>query len=175
MRRKGLVRGRGLLRQDLAWAAFLLVLALAFGLGKHWSLVSLSLQGKLTAHLEEMRAQRRQKQFQGVKTLKLAQAYELFQKGQSLFVDARTPEEYAELHIAGAVNLPPQEVEKPNNPAMGDIAKERQIVVYCAEAHCDIALKVAEKLQALGFTQVAAFLGGFKAWDEAGYPVDTSQ
>jgi rhodanese-related sulfurtransferase len=34
---------------------------------------------------------------------------------------------------------------------------------------------VAEKLQAMGFTRVEAFLGGFRAWDEAGYPVDTSK
>lgn len=166
---------RGLLRQDLAWAAFLLVLAAAFGLAKHWPLVNLSFQGKLVAHLEERRAHRRQAQFQGVRTLNLAQAYELFQKGQSLFIDARKPEEYAELHITGAVNLSPEKLQKPDNPALSGIAKERQIVVYCAEAHCDIALKVAEKLQSLGFTQVAAFLGGFKGWDEAGYPVDTSQ
>ncbi|MEW6657487.1 MAG: rhodanese-like domain-containing protein [Thermodesulfobacteriota bacterium] len=166
---------RGLCRQDLAWAAFLLVLAAAFGLVKHWPLVNLSFQGKLAAHLEEMRAQRRQVQFQGVRTLNLSQAYELFQKGQSLFIDARKPEEYQELHIAGAVNLSPEKVQRGDNPALTGIAKERQIVVYCGEAHCDIALKVAEKMQALGFTQVAAFLGGFKAWDEAGYPVDTSK
>jgi rhodanese-related sulfurtransferase len=166
---------RSLFREDLAWAAFLLVLAAGFGLVKHWSLVNLSFQGKLVAHLEEMRAQRRQVEFQGVRTLNLLQAHELFQKGQSLFIDARTPEEYQELHIAGAVNLTPEKLTKPDNPLLAGVAKERQIVVYCATANCDIALKVAEKLQSLGFTQVAAFLGGFKAWDEAGYPVDTSK
>jgi rhodanese-related sulfurtransferase len=166
---------RGLCRQDLAWAAFVLVLAAAFGLVKHWPLVNLSLQGKLVAHLEKVRAHRRQVEFQGVKTMNLAQAYELFQKGQSLFIDARKPEEYRELHIAGAVNLPPEKLKEPKNPTLPGIAKERQIVVYCGEAHCNIALQVAEKLQAAGFTRVAAFLGGFKAWDEAGYPADTSQ
>jgi len=153
----------------------LVVLAAAFGLAKHWPLVNLSFQGKLVAHLEEMRAHRRQVRFQGVRTLNLPQAYELFQKGQSLFIDARKPEEYRELHVAGAVNLPPEKLKEANNPALIGIAKERQIVVYCAEAHCNIALQVAEKLQSAGFIQVAAFLGGFKAWDEAGYPVDTSQ
>jgi rhodanese-related sulfurtransferase len=166
---------RGLCRQDLAWAAFLLVLAAAFGLVKHWHLVNLSFQGKLVAHLEKVQAHRRKVEFQGVKTMNLAQAYELFQKGQSLFMDARKPEEYRELHITGAVNLPPEKLKERDNPVFTGIAKERQIVVYCGEAHCDLALKVAEKLQAAGFTQVAAFLGGFKAWDEAGYPVDTSK
>jgi rhodanese-related sulfurtransferase len=166
---------RRLLRQDLAWAAFLLILAAAFGLVKHWGLLNLSFQGKLAAHLEEVRAHRRQVQFQGVKTLNLAQAYELFQQGQTLFIDTRNPQEYAELHIRGAVNLPPEKLREPDNPALINIAKDRRIVVYCGEAHCDVALQVAEKLQAAGFTQVAACLGGFKAWDEAGYPADTSK
>jgi 3-mercaptopyruvate sulfurtransferase SseA len=58
---------------------------------------------------------------------------------------------------------------------LAGIAKDREIVVYCSQASCDLALEVAEKLQALGYTQVRAFMGGFRAWDEAGYPADTSK
>jgi rhodanese-related sulfurtransferase len=169
------LRLRGIFWEDLAWAGFLLVLALGFGMVKHWGLVSTSFKGDLAAQLEKAREQRREKQFQGVKTVNLAQAYGYFQEGRTLFIDSRTPEEYAELHIAGAVNLPLEKLEIKDNPAVTGIAKERHIVVYCGEAHCDIALKVAEKLQAAGFKRVTAFLGGFKAWDEAGYPVDTSK
>ena len=167
--------GRGLLRQDLGWAVFLLALAVLFGLVKQWPLVRLSYHGGLPAYLEEMRSQRRQAQFQGVKTLNIKQAYEFFQEGQTLFIDARSPGEYAELHMAGAVNLSLEKLQERDNTALAGIAKERRIVVYCGQANCDIALKVAEKLQSLGFTQVAAYLGGFRAWDEAGYPVDTSK
>lgn len=166
---------RGLLRQDLGWAGFLLVLAVVFGLVKQWPLVSLSFKGRLPAYLEEMRSQRRQSQFQGVKTLNLPQAYELFQGGQALFIDARNPNEYEELHVAGAINLPPEKFKERDNPALNSIAKDRRLVVYCGEVNCDLALKVSEKLQAAGFTQVAAFLGGFRAWDEAGYPAATGK
>ena len=55
------------------------------------------------------------------------------------------------------------------------LANDREIVVYCGQANCDLALKVAEKLQGLGFTRVTAYMGGFKAWDEAGYPADTGK
>ena len=48
-------------------------------------------------------------------------------------------------------------------------------MVYCGQVSCDAALQVAEKLQSLGYTRVSAFLGGFRAWDEAGYPVETSK
>lgn len=169
------LRVRGFLWQDLAWAGFLLILAVGFGLVKQWGLVSLAVQGDLPGHLAKIRDQRREQQFQGVKTINLAQAYELFQEGRTLFIDARKPEEYGELHIDGAVNLPPEKLEEKDNPAVNSIAKERRIVVYCGEVNCDLALKVAEKLQSAGFTQVAAFLGGFRAWDEAGYPVGTSK
>ena len=46
------------------------------------------------------------------------------------------------------------------------------MIVYCAHEDCHASLQVAELLQNHGFSQVAVFLGGFRAWDEAGYPVD---
>jgi len=166
---------RRLLRQDLAWAGFILGMAAFFGLLQHWDLVRTSLRGELASSLEKIRAERRQEQFQGVLTLSLEQAYRLFQQGQTLFIDARPGEEYAELHIPGAINLPPESLGESPPPPLADIPQDRQIVVYCGQVSCDTALKVAEKLQALGFTQVRAFLAGFNAWDQAGYPADTSK
>ena len=166
---------RRFLGQDLAWAGFILGIAVAFGLMYHWSLVQVSMRGELRAHLEKLRTERREITFQGVKTVSLAQAYALFQEGQTLFIDARVPEEYGELHIPGAINLPPEKLEEEGAQALAGIAHERLTVVYCGQVSCDAALKVAEKLQSLGYTQVTAFLGGFTAWDEAGYPAATSK
>ena len=73
---------RRLVQQDLAWAGLVLLLAAALGLGLQWKLVRLSWTGGLPAYLEAQLEQRLQKDFQGVKTLNLAQAYEIFQKGQ---------------------------------------------------------------------------------------------
>jgi rhodanese-related sulfurtransferase len=162
-------------RQDLAWAGFILGLAALFGLVQQWPLVRQSWRGELSALLEQTRNQRRQEQFQGVKTLNLAQAYELFQQGRALFIDARPPDEYAELHIPQALNITPEMMEKGQAAAVAGLAQDREIVVYCGQVSCDLALQVAEKLQARGFTQVAVYLGGFRAWDEAGYPADTSK
>ncbi len=167
---------RSRLGEDLAWAGFLLAVAVAFGLLSHWSMVRLAGRGELPAYLEKMHRQEQQVRFQGVKTMNLAQAYGLWKQGQALFVDARDDGEYAELHIPGAMSLPAAKVKQGLGlENLKEIDKDRQIVVYCGQASCDAALTVAERLQALGFQRVAAFLGGFKAWDEAGYPVDTSQ
>jgi len=170
-----LVVRRHVFRQDLLWAAFILGLAAAVGLAHHWPLVRVAFQGELKPHLEKLRDQRREAIFQGVKTANLEQAYALHQEGKTLFVDARAPEEFAELHIAGAVNLPPDSLKTGEGQALAGSAKDRPIVVYCGQVACDAALKVAEELQSQGYTRVVAFLGGFRAWDEAGYPADTGK
>lgn len=158
---------------DVSWSIYLLGIAVLFGFLQHGPLVRVAWQGELTSHLAKIRELRRQVQFQGVKTVSLAQANALWEGGQALWVDARKPEEFAELHIQGAVNLPPDSWKQVQDTPLAAIPKDRPLVVYCSQAACDDALKTAEKLQAAGFTEVMAFLGGFKAWDEAGYPVDT--
>ncbi len=166
---------RRLVVQDLAWAGVILLLAAVLGIGQQWPLVRSSWTGALPAHLEQQREQRRQAEFQGVMTLNLPQTYEIFQGGQALFVDARDADEYAELHIAGAVNLPPDLLERQGNRALEGIARGRRIVVYCDLANCNKGLRVAEKLQSLKFTNVRVFMDGFRAWDEAGYPAETNK
>ena len=161
-------------RQDLAWAGFILGVGLLLGLMQHWELVHKSWQGQLSPLLSQARDQRRAEQFQGVKTVNLAQAYALFQQG-SLFIDARSAGEFAELHIPKSLNITPDMVEAGVAERVADLARDREIVVYCGQVSCDLALKVAEKLQSLGFTRVMAFVGGFRAWDEAGYPADTGK
>ncbi|MFA5111342.1 MAG: rhodanese-like domain-containing protein [Desulfobaccales bacterium] len=162
-------------RHDLAWAGFILLVAAFFGLMQEWLLVRQSWRGELPARIEQMRTQRREQEFQGVKTIDLARAYALFQAGQALFIDARPTEEYAELHVSKALSLTPSLLEQGEAEKLAGAAKDREIVVYCGQESCDLSLRVAEKLQALGYTRVAVFMGGFRAWDEAGYPADTSK
>jgi len=162
-------------RRELAWAVGLLNLAVILGLMFHWPLVQASLKGNLATLLDQKRQERREVQFQGVKTLDLAQAYQIWQEKRALFVDARKAEEYQELHVQGSVNVPPETwVELPSSELM-KMAKTRELVVYCSQESCDDALKLAKKLKAAGFSRVLAFTGGFRAWDEAGYPADTSR
>ena len=161
-------------RQDLAWAGVILGAAVFIGLVQQWPLARQAWQGELAPILSQVRDQRRAEQFQGVKTVNLAQAYALFQQG-SLFIDARAPEEFAELHVPKSLNITPDQVSAGLAEKVAGLARDREIVVYCGQVSCDLALKVAEKLQSLGFTRVTAFVGGFRAWDEAGYPADTGK
>ena len=162
-------------RRELAWTISLLGLAVILGFMFHWSLVQASWRGNLTALLDQKRQERREVQFQGVRTLDLAQAYHIWQEKKALFVDARKAEEYQELHVQGAVNVPPETWAKLSSSELIKMAKTREMVVYCSQESCDDALKLAQKLKAAGFTRMMAFTGGFRAWDEAGYPADTSR
>jgi rhodanese-related sulfurtransferase len=162
-------------RQDLAWAGFILGVAVLCGLGQQWPLVRASWRGELAPRLAQVRDQRRAEQFQGVKTINLSQAYALFQPGQARFIDARPADEFNELHVPNSLNITPEMVEAGLAAPVAGLARDREIVVYCGQVSCDLALKVAEKLQALGFTRVMAYIGGFRAWDEAGYPADTGK
>jgi rhodanese-related sulfurtransferase len=152
-----------------------LCLAAILGLSFHWSLVQASFRGNLTALLDQKRQERREVQFQGVKTLDLAQAYQIWQEKQALFVDARKAEEYQELHVQGAVNFPPETWAELSSAKLIQKERTRELVVYCSQESCDDALKLAKKLRAAGFSRVLAFTGGFRAWDEAGYPADTGR
>jgi rhodanese-related sulfurtransferase len=52
------------------------------------------------------------------------------------------------------------------------IAKDAAIVTYCSGPGCPQSKAAAEKLMALGFTNVRAFEGGLEAWKAAGRPLD---
>ena len=90
-------------------------------------------------------------------------------------MDARKAEEYQELHVQGAVNVSPETWAELSSSELLKMDRMRELVVYCSQESCDDALKLSKKLREAGFTRVLAFTGGFRAWDEAGYPADTSR
>lgn len=49
------------------------------------------------------------------------------------------------------------------------LSRDVTIVVYCSSFDCPQSHAAAEKLAALGFTNVAVYAGGLKEWEDAGY------
>jgi len=68
----------------------------------------------------------------------------------ALLVDVRSPEEYAEGHIEGSVNVPHTETDKLASLIGGD--KDRSVVVYCRSGHRAGMAKTA--LERLGYTHI---------------------
>jgi rhodanese-related sulfurtransferase len=160
---------------DLLWAGYLLLLAILFGLAYQWPLVKVAWRGELTSYLDKIAEHRRVTEFKGVPGVSLEEAHELWKGGETLFLDAREADDYAELHIPKAISLPEDKMTDIKNTGILGLPRDRRIVVYCARKQCNLSLKEAKYLQSLGFTRVNVFLDGFQAWDDAGYDVDSSR
>lgn len=84
-------------------------------------------------------------------------AHELVAAG-ALLVDVRTPEEWSEGHVEGAVNVPMGHLER----RVPELAKrDRPIVLYCRSG--SRSWRAQGTLQDIGFTQVYN-LGPMSAW-----------
>ena len=76
-----------------------------------------------------------------------------------LILDVRTPEEFAERHIPGAVNIPNETIGTAEIPELPD--KDQMILVYCRSGNR--SKQASEKLAALGYTNIVEF-GGINDW-----------
>jgi rhodanese-related sulfurtransferase len=162
---------REVLRRDFAWALLLLAPAVLLGMWKFWPLIGVANRGDLPSYLFELRQEKRRLEYPDVKLINLEQANALFSQGQALFVDVRKPYQYKESHIPKAVSLPLENRKKLKKTLLlPSIPKDRLIVTYCIREACYAHLEMANILQSQGFSQVVAFLGGFREWDKAGYP-----
>lgn len=76
-----------------------------------------------------------------------------------VLLDVRTPQEYAQQHIPGAINIPNETIGTAPPDALTD--REQLILVYCRSGNR--SKQAADKLAALGYTNVVEF-GGINQW-----------
>lgn len=101
-----------------------------------------------------------------VTTLPAEELAALVAAGEVLLVDVRTAEEFAEGHIAGAMNMPVEGF----NPALVPLEDGVETVLYCRSGRRSA---VAADLLADATGQSVRHLdGGILAWQEAGQPVE---
>ena len=79
-------------------------------------------------------------------------------------IDVRTPAEFAERHVEGAVNIPVEEISSrmPEVEKLAGGDKNKPIVVYCQSGRR--AARAKQALMEAGFLQVTN-LGGLSDWD----------
>lgn len=88
------------------------------------------------------------------------EAVEMMQDRQDyVILDVRTPEEFAEKHIPGAINIPNEAIGKEEIAELPD--KDQAIFVYCRSGNR--SKQASEKLVALGYTNIVEF-GGINSW-----------
>ena len=97
-----------------------------------------------------------------------ARLMELQQSGQApLLVDVRRIDEYRDGHIAGALNIPVEQLAE-RYTALG-VPRDREIVLYCASGRR--AARAQELLEARGYDHVRLLDGSVNAWREQQLPL----
>ena len=76
-----------------------------------------------------------------------------------IILDVRRPDEFAEGHIPGAINVPNEEIGAADIAALPD--KSQLILVYCRSGRR--SKEASEKLVKLGYTNIVEF-GGILDW-----------
>jgi len=83
-----------------------------------------------------------------------------------ILLDVRTPEEFASGYIAGAINIPVQELDQ----RLSELSTDKEIIVYCRSGNR--SAQASTILSNNGFSSVAD-MGGIIDWEQAGYPVES--
>ncbi|MBK9739116.1 MAG: rhodanese-like domain-containing protein [Actinobacteria bacterium] len=92
---------------------------------------------------------------------------EVVASSQSIVIDVRTPEEFAEGHLEGAVNY---NVEGPDFAAqIAALDPAGVYAVYCRSGNRSQVAVAA--MQQAGINGIYELQTGYTAWQEAGYPV----
>jgi rhodanese-related sulfurtransferase len=89
--------------------------------------------------------------------------------GAAVVIDVREPSEYAEGHVAGAINIPLAGLHQ----RLAELPAGQTLVTYCNMRHrgasrCEMA---ASLLASRGY-DARALDGGYPGWTQSGYPVE---
>ena len=96
---------------------------------------------------------------------------ELLKRARSnhvVVLDTRPPSEYAAGHIAGAISVPVDDLQR----RLRQLPKGKEYVAYCRGPYCVYADRAVEILRSHG-RRARRLREGFPEWRAAGLPVDT--
>jgi rhodanese-related sulfurtransferase len=83
-------------------------------------------------------------------------------------LDTRPPSEYAAGHIAGALSVPIDDLQR----QLRQLSKEKEYVAYCRGPYCVYADRAVEILRLHG-RRARRLREGFPEWRAAGLPIET--
>lgn len=88
-----------------------------------------------------------------------------------VLVEALGAEFFADAHLPGALNMPPDQVDVLATHLIPD--RSTPVVVYCSGT-CENSEIAAARLEELGYENVRVYLGGKEDWVEHGLPIERS-
>ena len=85
-----------------------------------------------------------------------------------ILIDVREDREWSDGHAVGAVHLSKGVIERDIEAEIPD--KSATLVLYCGGGYRSAL--VADSLAKMGYTNAISLEGGWRAWNEAGLPVE---
>ena len=91
--------------------------------------------------------------------------------GDAKLIDVREDKEWDAAHAAGSVHLGKGIIERDIETAVPD--KDTELILYCGGGYRSAL--AADSLQRMGYTNVFSMAGGWRAWQEAGGEIESSE
>lgn len=92
--------------------------------------------------------------------------------GTVTVLDALGGEYYAKQHLPGALALVLADVDTQGPTLLSD--RDAAIVAYCSNPACPNSGQVADRLAALGYSNVRKYRDGIQDWVAAGLPIESA-
>lgn len=106
-----------------------------------------------------------------VREISVEETRAALESGRARLIDVREDNEWNEAHAQGAEHLGKGIIERDIETFAPDKASE--LILYCGGGYR--AALAADSLQRMGYTNVASMAGGWRAWQEAGAPIEESK
>jgi len=107
--------------------------------------------------------------------ISLLKATNLFNKGEAVFIDARSRAEYDVGHIKGAISLPYREADWKFVETMTGVPDDSAVITYCDGETCELSMDLALFLKNAGYKNVKVLSNGWTVWKQNGLPVETGE
>lgn len=104
-----------------------------------------------------------------VEFVALPEAASLLENVETLFLDARPPEEFDRRHVFGAVSFSADDLEAAYEELRDFMTPETSLIVYAGDSMR--AVRLVKFLAARGY-QARVLEGGWEAWQEQRLPVE---
>jgi rhodanese-related sulfurtransferase len=95
-------------------------------------------------------------------------AYRKMLRDGHILIDIREDREWADGHAAGAIHMGKGVIERDIESEIPD--KSATLVLYCGGGFRSAL--AADALQKMGYTKVISLDGGWRAWNQAGLPIE---
>lgn len=99
--------------------------------------------------------------------ISMADAKRLYDRGEAVFIDVRSNEQFTYGHIKGALSIPGSQIVRRFN----EVTPGKTVITYCACSAEQSSGRAAASLVAHGVKNVFALKGGWGEWKASRLPV----